>query len=178
MPGQRPSTGRLGGHGPSRSDGMSVGPYRRRLLPVCCPTPATAHGALRRISSAGSAPPLNWPPSGDRSVGRDPASGAARQRRRRRRTPPNSNARRTTMISTHNHPDMGGPLGRRRSRSSDATAAHPSKQLPPRPGPVPPLRYPGVPHTYRLGRLDAVRRNSSWNVGRPTQPVGRSWRHD
>jgi hypothetical protein len=34
------------------------------------------------------------------------------------------------MISTHNHPDMGGPLGRRRSRSSDATAAHPGKQLP------------------------------------------------
>ena len=48
-------TGGIGGHGPSPSDGLSVGPYRHRLLPVCCPMPAWAHGALRRRTSAGSA---------------------------------------------------------------------------------------------------------------------------
>jgi hypothetical protein len=32
---ERPRFGGVG-HGPSRSDGMSSGPYRRPLLPVCC----------------------------------------------------------------------------------------------------------------------------------------------
>ena len=51
-----------------------------------------------------------------------------RQRRRRRITP-NANTSTTTMISTHNHVDMAASLVGAGAIQTDATAAHPSKQL-------------------------------------------------
>jgi hypothetical protein len=51
-----------------------------------------------------------------------------RQRPRRRNTP-NTNTTTTTMISTHNHVDMAASLVGAGAGRSDATAAHPSKQL-------------------------------------------------
>jgi hypothetical protein len=80
---------------------IPTAPVAARLLPDASDGPRSLETHI--VCRVGT--PLGWPPSRDRSVGRDPASGAARQRRRRRRTPLNSNARRTTMISTHNHPD-------------------------------------------------------------------------
>ena len=51
------------------------------------------------------------------------------QRQRRRRITPNTNTSTTTMISTHNHVDMAASLVGAGAVRTDATAAHPSKQL-------------------------------------------------
>ena len=51
------------------------------------------------------------------------------QRQRRRRITPNTNTSTTTMISTHNHVDMAASLVGAGAVQTDATAAHPSKQL-------------------------------------------------
>jgi hypothetical protein len=52
-----------------------------------------------------------------------------RRQGRRRRAMPNSNTKSTTMISTHNHPDMTASLVDETAGQADATAAHPGKQL-------------------------------------------------
>jgi hypothetical protein len=52
-----------------------------------------------------------------------------RRQGRRRRAIPNSNTPTTTMISTHNHPDMTASLVGPAAVGADATAAHPGKQL-------------------------------------------------
>jgi hypothetical protein len=68
-----------------------------------------------------------------------------RQRPRRRITP-NTNTTTTTTISTHNHVDMAASLVGAGAVQADATAAHPSKQLPAArrpPGPDRPPRYAG-----------------------------------
>jgi hypothetical protein len=54
---------------------------------------------------------------------------AQRRQRLRRRITPNSNTRTTTMINTHNHPDMAASLVGAGAGRGDATAAHPGKQL-------------------------------------------------
>jgi hypothetical protein len=56
-------------------------------------------------------------------------SAAQRRQRLRRRITPNSNTRTTTMINTHNHPDMAASLVGAGAGRGDATAAHPGKQL-------------------------------------------------
>jgi hypothetical protein len=53
----------------------------------------------------------------------------AQRQPRRRRITPNTNTTTTTMISTHNHVDMAASLVGPGAVQTDATAAHPSKQL-------------------------------------------------
>jgi hypothetical protein len=53
-----------------------------------------------------------------------------RQRPRRPRITPNTTTATTTMISTHNHVDMAASLIGAGAGQADATAGHPSKQLP------------------------------------------------
>jgi len=53
----------------------------------------------------------------------------AQRRQRRRRITPNTKTSTTTTISTHNHVDMAASLVGAGAGRSDATAAHPSKQL-------------------------------------------------
>ena len=80
---------------------------------------------------AGLGPPA--PPPGRRPgrAGAHAVTGplARRRQRPRRRITPNTNTSTTTMINTHNHVDMAASLVGPGAVRSDATAAHPSKQL-------------------------------------------------
>jgi hypothetical protein len=112
------------------------------------PTARGGRAALAQAPAAHPSPP-GWATLGDRlrPLGLDPPAmppgrrpdqagtpavtgplAQGRQRRRRRITP-NANTSTTTMISTHNHVDMAASLVGAGAVQTDATAAHPSKQL-------------------------------------------------
>jgi hypothetical protein len=68
------SPGGIGGHAPSRSDGMPSGPYGRRLLPVCCP-PSKALPLLNGAMAGGRCDALSAA-TGPRPSGRGDKSPA------------------------------------------------------------------------------------------------------
>ena len=108
-----PATGQATAADPRPPGQPAVG-GRLRPLGLGTPTPPPT---VRCPGRAGE-PAVTGPPAQRRQVRRRPRSTAY------------TTTATTTMISTHNHPDMAASLIGAGAAQADATAAHPSKQLP------------------------------------------------
>ncbi len=135
--------------------------------PGCAPEPGGPGNARWSAAPAGLDPAT--PPGRRPGPARAPAvTGPLAQRRQRPRRPritPNTTTATTTMISTHNHVDMAASLIGAGAGQADATAGHPSKQLPasrrpPGPGSTAALRVGsrGPLHPARPARRSGLAR--------------------